>query len=346
MVRSTILLAAAPCFAAVDTLSLLQQHVVVDVDVEDYDDYDDTVDYAGKGGDRPPRERPVRPCGGKSGKETTTLAPPAPTPVPTDAPTPAPTDAPTPAPTAAGVTPAPTPPASCVAYSGNEAVPAGQLPYVGMTACQTSTYGYLSYATRALTNSVSNRWSGTCTHTLSGDDTAWWVQLAETSTVDSVQLTNRADCCGDRLHNVDILVGGQFCANTGSIGQGATVKYDCPSPLTGNEIMLRSKTGMLITVCGFQAYGRAGAAAPAIAPAIVGEATAYKKCDGLSSATTCIDGFKCKSDICKGTAKKGDKCRDNSFYKNTPNSAAADTACKDGYTCKGYVYQKKWGECK
>merc|ERR1719331_1445677 len=204
-------------------------------------------------------------CGFQAYGRAAALAPP--TPAPTDAPTPAPTAAPTPAPTA--VTPAPTPPASCVAYPGNEAVPAGQLPYAGMTACQTSTYGSLSYATRALTNSVSNRWSGTCTHTQTGSDTAWWVQLAETSTVDSVQLTNRADCCGDRLHNVDILVGGQFCANTGSIGQGATVKYDCPSPLTGNEIMLRSKTTMLITVCGFQAYGRAGAAAPAIAPAIV-----------------------------------------------------------------------------
>jgi len=152
------------------------------------------------------------------------------------------------------------------------------------------------------------------------------------------------------LHNVDILVGGQLCANTGSIGDGATVKYNCPSPLTGNEIMLRSKTGMLITVCGFQAYGRAAAAAAAVAPTpaptFVGEATAYKKCDGLSAATTCIDGFKCKSGTCKGTAGKNDRCRDNSFYKNNPNSAADDTACKDGLTCKGYVYQKKWGECK
>jgi len=164
---------------------------------------------------------------------------------------------PTPAPVAPLATPAPTPPSSCIGYSGNEAVPAGQIPYVGMTACQSSTYGSISYATRALTNSVNNRWSGTCTHTSTGSDTAWWVQLAETSIIDSVQITNRADCCGTRLHNVDIYVGGQKCANTGSIGQGATVKYNCPGPLTGNEIMLRSNSGTYLTICGFQAFGRA-----------------------------------------------------------------------------------------
>jgi len=234
-------------------------------------------------------------------------------------------------------------------------VPAGQLPYVGMTACQSSTYGSISYAVRALTNSVSNRWPGTCTHTSTGSDTAWWVQLAEASVVDSVQITNRADCCGDRLHNVDIYVGGQLCANTGSIAQGATVRFNCATPLAGNEVMLRSTNGMLITVCGFQVYGSpwhpdalpAPTDAPTPAPtAIVGEATAYVKCDGLSAATTCMDGFSCKSGICKGYAKKGDRCRDNTFYKNTPHSKAADTACKDGLSCKGYVYQKKWGECK
>merc|ERR1719238_384910 len=106
--RSAIFIAAVPCIAAVDTLSLLQQHVAVDVN--DYD-YDDAVDYAGKG---------------KAGKQT-----------PTDAPPPAPTDAPTVAPTPPGVFP--NTPGVCTASSG-ELVPAGQVPYAGMTACHTTTW--------------------------------------------------------------------------------------------------------------------------------------------------------------------------------------------------------------
>lgn len=164
-------------------------------------------------------------------------------------------------------TPSPTPTGQCYAYSGNEAVPEGQLPYVGMTACQSSSYGSVSYAVRALTNSVSTRWSGTCTATNGGEGNAWWVNLAETSIVNSVQLTNRADCCGWRLHYVDIFVSGQYCANTGEIKQGETVKFDCVGPLSGDQIMLRPKSDRtntagknnpyeILTICGFSAYGK------------------------------------------------------------------------------------------
>lgn len=223
MMRSTIVLAAAACNTAVDTLSLLQQQVVVDA--SDYD-YADAEEYMGKG---------------KAARPTPTAAP---------------TDAPTPAPTA---TPAPTPPGSqCQPYQGSEAVPAGQVPYQGMTACQTSTWSGIAHAKLALTNNVSPVWPGTCTATNGGSDNAWWVDLAGSYVVNSVQLTNRKSCCADRLQNVDIFVGGELCGNTGtSIGDGQTVKYDCASPLTGSNIMLRSNSGQILTLCGFSAFGTA-----------------------------------------------------------------------------------------
>jgi len=225
--RSTILLAAAACNTALDTLSLLQQQVVVDVNDYDYD-YDHAEEYMGKGKE------------GKAGRQE-------PTPAPTELPTPAPTE-----------TPAPTPPGQCMAYDGSEAVADGQIPYQGMVACQTSTWGGIAHAKLALTNAVSPVWPGTCTATNGGTDNAWWVDLAKTSIVESVQLTNRKSCCNERLHNVDIFVGGELCANTGtSPGDGQTVTYPCASPLTGKDIMLRSNSGAILTLCGFAAFGKA-----------------------------------------------------------------------------------------
>jgi len=221
MVR-IVAIAGVIASAVATELSLVQQQIhVMSADNDYSEDYEET--YAGKG---------------KEGKESP-VAPPV-----------------APAPPAA--TPAPTPPGQCVAYAGNEAQPAEQLPYAGMVACQSSNWATYSHAEQALTNALSPVWPGTCTATVGNDaNTAWWVQLAGTSTVDIVELTNRKSCCADRLQNVDIFVGGQLCANTGNIGDGETRKYVCSTPLTGNEIMLKAPSPRILTLCGFAAYGKA-----------------------------------------------------------------------------------------
>lgn len=257
MVRNLAIASLIGSCVAVEEFSFVQQ--VVTVESSDYsEDCLNAGDYDEEYVDG---EDPSEGKRGKGKGETTTIAPTdtptdAPTPAPTDAPTLAPTDAPTLEPTAAG---------QCWAFNDMYAIDhrytntvvAGQLPYTGMIACQSTVYASKMYAARPLTNAVSNRWGGTCSHTSSGADTRWWVHLAETSIVESIQITNRADCCGSRLHNVDILVGGQLCANTAEIAQGATVRYQCPSPLTGDVVTLRSNSNTLpIHICGFQAFGK------------------------------------------------------------------------------------------
>lgn len=258
MVRNLAIASLIGSCVAVEEFSFVQQ--VVQVESSDYsedclkaEDYDE--EYV-DGEDAREGKR------GKGKGETD-----APTPAPTDAPTLAPTDAPTSQPTEAG---------QCWAFNDMYAIDhrytntvvAGQLPYAGMIACQSTVYASKIDAARPLTNAVNNRWgdTGTCSHTYTGGgatDNRWWVQLAETSIVESIQITNRGDCCGSRLHNVDILVGDQLCANTADIAQGATVRYQCPSPLTGDVVTLRSikpehTNDLPIHICGFQAFGTSG----------------------------------------------------------------------------------------
>ena len=78
----------------------------------------------------------------------------------------------------------------------------------GMSTLQSSTaYGGLS--SRAVDgNSDSIYYRGhTCTCTNYQARPWWRVDLGKVATVASVKITNRGDCCGNRLRNFDILVG-------------------------------------------------------------------------------------------------------------------------------------------
>ena len=243
------MLAGVIASAVATDFSLVQQKIVVDSLDYDYD-YSEETGAFGKGGKR----------GGKGEAESV----PSPTPAsvapdPTPAPTPVPeTPAPTPA------TPAPTPPgASCGAYGTSAYTPAGgsqkpgQLPYAGMMACQSSTWANIHVAS-PFSNDVEPQWPGTCAGAMGTMSVKpWWsVQLAGTSIIESVELTNRKSSSWTYLQNVDIYVGGELCANTGLLGEAETKKFTCAKPLTGNEIMLKPPSNMIF-VCGFAAYGRA-----------------------------------------------------------------------------------------
>lgn len=154
MVRNTAILAAVPCVGAWDAVSLLQQHVVVDV--EDYDYDGDLTDPSGKGkfGKESPTPEPteVLPT------PEPTPAPPGPTPMPTPAPTPEPTAAPpTPAPTEPP-TPAPTSPQYCSGTGANWKSYNGYI----MTDIDTSSCGFTTTPKYFTTISGdSNHWSTT-----------------------------------------------------------------------------------------------------------------------------------------------------------------------------------------
>lgn len=85
---------------------------------------------------------------------------------------------------------------------------------------------------------------------------------------------------------------------------------------------------------------------PAPTP-LVGTAEPYTACEkGSDDANlVCAGDLTCQKDQCRGTAKKGDQCRDKSFNGNG-HSYKAEYTCKGDLKCKGYTYKQKWGECK
>jgi len=79
-----------------------------------------------------------------------------------------------------------------------------------------------------------------------------------------------------------------------------------------------------------------------------GEALSYQDCvEGSDDASVvCGNDLTCQDSECRGTAGKGDKCRDATFSKKGGSAGKAETTCKSGFKCSGYTYQKTWGKCK
>ncbi|MGH1540719.1 MAG: discoidin domain-containing protein [Arenicella sp.] len=76
----------------------------------------------------------------------------------------------------------------------------------GKPANQSSTYAAGS-ASRAVDDNTSGVWTeGSVTHTSNADQSWWQVDLGVHSSIDSISLHNRTDCCADRLSNFYVLV--------------------------------------------------------------------------------------------------------------------------------------------
>ena len=71
-----------------------------------------------------------------------------------------------------------------------------------------SSTAYRGSSSRAVDGNKNSQWGGrSCTHTHSQPNAWWRVDLGADYRVGTVKLTNRGDCCGNRLRNFDIRVG-------------------------------------------------------------------------------------------------------------------------------------------
>ena len=60
-------------------------------------------------------------------------------------------------------------------------------------------------------NTNSNFHEKSCSHTRKGDSEPWWeVDLGHAYNVAGVEITNRGDCCGNRLENFNVTVDGNL----------------------------------------------------------------------------------------------------------------------------------------
>lgn len=102
-------------------------------------------------------------------------------------------------------------------WGGGVAPPASNLAQ-GRPAIQSSTAAG-GLAARAVDGNIDGNWGGgSVTHTFV-DAPAWWeVDLGEVRTIESVEVYNRTDCCGERLSNYVVLVSDSPGAQPGQFG--------------------------------------------------------------------------------------------------------------------------------
>uniref|UniRef100_A0A671MKM8 Si:ch1073-376c22.1 n=1 Tax=Sinocyclocheilus anshuiensis TaxID=1608454 RepID=A0A671MKM8_9TELE len=134
---------------------------------------------------------------------------------------------------------------------------------VGAEAVQSSTYNHLGAAQNAVDgNSESNYMLGSCTHT-AGDDPWWRVDLREVHKVTRVSITNRGDCCEERIVGAQIRIGNSLENNgnsndlvtaIGFILSGGTKTFDF-KPVKGRYVnIFLPGTNKYLTLCEVEVF--------------------------------------------------------------------------------------------
>ncbi|XP_040020593.2 fucolectin [Gasterosteus aculeatus] len=106
----------------------------------------------------------------------------------------------------------------------------------GGTATQSSV-GWNGLPERAIDGNRASIWEqGSCTHTQSEMKPWWRLDLLKTYNVDTVTITNRRDCCHERINDAEIRIGSSLsdngnnnprCAVISSLAAGASQTFRC-----------------------------------------------------------------------------------------------------------------------
>ncbi|XP_066490575.1 uncharacterized protein [Tiliqua scincoides] len=131
-------------------------------------------------------------------------------------------------------------------------------------AFQSTTYNELGEAENALDGSSSTNYlRGHCTHTQQEDNPWWTVDLRAEFRIYRVSVTNRGDCCDERLNGAEIRVGNSFesggitnprCATISSLGPGETGSFNCEG-MQGQYVTVTIPGVQYLTVCEVQVFG-------------------------------------------------------------------------------------------
>lgn len=108
---------------------------------------------------------------------------------------------------------------------------------------------------------------GSCSHTAVNDTDPWWrLDLGQTYRISAVKITNRGDCCPERLNGAQIRIGNSlanngnnntWCTTINHIPRGNTLSFNCNSGfLEGRFVNVvipgHNKT---LTLCEVEVYG-------------------------------------------------------------------------------------------
>ncbi|KAK7508151.1 hypothetical protein BaRGS_00000390 [Batillaria attramentaria] len=169
---------------------------------------------------------------------------------------------------------------------------------VGKVAKQSSTFEAGGAASRAVDGNADPEWAGqSCTHTAFGLDNSWWyVDLGGNYIIQSVVITNRKDCCWERLADFRVEVFeddpesdtsiAQSCYNyAGAMPRGATEQLTCDALRLGRYVRIAKDIGIL-TLCEVQVLGKK--AYPNVAVGKVAKQSSTREAGGAASRA--VDG--------------------------------------------------------
>ena len=93
----------------------------------------------------------------------------------------------------------------------------------------------------------------------------WWrVDFGGTAVVYSMKITNRGDCCGERLSDFNVRVGdsdigrgGQnaLCKQNLSVPLGGTSTFTCYPPMNGRYLYIQTNLNAALTLCEVEVFG-------------------------------------------------------------------------------------------
>uniref|UniRef100_A0A673CGM3 Fucolectin tachylectin-4 pentraxin-1 domain-containing protein n=1 Tax=Sphaeramia orbicularis TaxID=375764 RepID=A0A673CGM3_9TELE len=107
---------------------------------------------------------------------------------------------------------------------------------------------------------------GSCSHTAEGETSPWWrVDLLRTFIITSIKVTNRGDCCAERLDGAEIRIGKSLhnngndnprCATISHIRPGKTLTIHCDNGMMEGRYvnMVIPGNGKTLTLCEVEVY--------------------------------------------------------------------------------------------
>lgn len=209
--------------------------------------------------------------------------------------------------------------------------PPGQLDTRGATAAQSST-SHVGDAARAIDGSAIASWGGgSCTHTANEENPWWSMTLPLRSTINRIGVTNREDCCSDRLNGIEIEVDGVKCAGPETGFQPGETRYiACAASGTEVKILNRQPGNHIITLCEVTVFG--GEECAAGSAVVAGECTAC----AAGTYAPIVNSFSCLPApagefVAEGGAVEAVACAAGEFSA-APGATACEPCAKDTYS--------------
>lgn len=141
--------------------------------------------------------------------------------------------------------------------------PSNEINLQGLECNQTST-GWGGKCEDAIDGeSEPNFMAGSCTSTRSAgrglEQPAWWhVKLPKRQMIEKVSVTNRGDCCGDRLDGFQVMIDGVPCAQNLTAGLGETKSIPCGAIGSDIKVQIQGKPKNILSLCEVKAFGPEG----------------------------------------------------------------------------------------